>query len=107
VLRLFNRKKKTKTAGDNTESEPSAPQGNWQALLNDVEPTHDGYVEAITALNVRMISELAPLICNPKKYESCRLEALRLASAIQQEPYRSYAFQQVESLFRQRASASR
>ena len=96
MLRLFNRKKTTKAAGNNTKSEQSAPQSNWQSILNDVEPKHDSYVEAATAFNVRMISELAPLIRNPQKYESCRLKALRLTSGIQHEPYRSYAFQQVE-----------
>ena len=98
MLRLF-RKKRRKAPDKSTRSEPSASQSNWQSILNDVEPTHDGYVEAVTAFNVRMISELAPFIHDPQTYANCRLEALRLASAIQHEPYRSYAFQQVESLF--------
>ena len=67
---------------------------SWQSILSKAEASDETYREAVAALNVKIICELAPLVRDLSKYESFRHEAVDLAH------YRSFALKQVEGLQR-------
>ena len=51
----------------------------------------ESFREAVAALNVKAICELAPLVTDLSKYESFRHEAVGLALSIREGRYRSFA----------------
>jgi hypothetical protein len=75
---------------------PAAKEASWASILSRAEAS----TEAISALNVRVVVELAPLNRSPEKYEIFRREALRLASSIHDESRRTFALEQLNALFR-------
>jgi hypothetical protein len=77
-----------------------AAGANWQSILSKADAHCDRYREAVAALNVKVICELAPLVRDRSKYESFQHEAIDLAPSIQDELYRSFAINQVKELFR-------
>jgi hypothetical protein len=78
----------------------------WPAILSNAEASRETYREAVAALNVKLIRELAPLVRDPSKYESFRHEAADLALSIRDERYRTFAMKQVEGLSRRAAELS-
>ena len=73
---------------------------SWQSILSKAEASDETYREAVAALNVKIICELAPLVRDLSKYESFRHEAVDLALSIRDGHYRSFALKQVEGLQR-------
>src|SRR6187401_919967 len=73
---------------------------SWQSILRKAEASDETYREAVAALNVKVICELAPLVRDLSKYESFRHEAVGLALSIRDGRYRSFAMKQVEGLHR-------
>jgi hypothetical protein len=73
---------------------------SWQSILSKAEASDETYREAVAALNVKVICELAPLVRDLSKYESFRHEAVGLALSIRDGCYRSFAMKQVEGLHR-------
>jgi len=80
----------------------SSERFNWRAVLSKADGNRDESISAVTALNVKVICELAPLIRDRAKYERYQHEAIDLALSIRDEPYRSFAMKQVEGLSRKR-----
>jgi hypothetical protein len=78
----------------------------WPSILSNAEASRETYREAVAALNVKLIRELAPLVRDPSKYESFRHEAADLALSIRDERYRTFAMKQVEGLSRRAAELS-
>ena len=77
---------------------------HWQSILSKANGPRDKYCEAVTALNVKVICELAPLARNQSSYESFQQEAVALALSIQDELFRSFALKQVKAFFRRAAA---
>jgi hypothetical protein len=77
---------------------------SWQSILSNSDET---YREAVAALNVKVICELAPLVRDLSEYESFRHEAVGLALSIRDGRYRSFAMKQVEGLHRRTTEVSR
>ncbi len=77
---------------------------NWQSILSKANGSRDKYCEAVTALNVKIICELAPLVRDRPSYESFQQEAVALALSIQDELFRSFALKQVKAFFRRAAA---
>ena len=73
---------------------------NWQSILCKADGPRDRYCEAVAALNVKVICELAPLTRDRPSYESFQQEAVALALSIQDELLRSFALKQVKAFFR-------
>jgi hypothetical protein len=73
---------------------------SWQSILSNAEASDESFREAVAALNVKVICELAPLVTDLSKYESFRHEAVGLALSIRDGRYRSFAMKQVEGLHR-------
>jgi hypothetical protein len=96
---LFNKNKGASDVQPNSQGE-TAPGGNWRSILNKADARRETYGEAVAALNVKVICELAPLVRDRSKYESFHHEAINLALSIQDELYRSFAIKQVEGLSR-------
>jgi hypothetical protein len=80
---------------------------SWQSILSKAEASDKTYREAVAALNVKVICELAPLVRDLSKYESFRHEAVGLALSIRDGRYRSFAMKQVEGLHRRTTELSR
>jgi hypothetical protein len=80
---------------------------SWQSILSKAEASDETYREAVAALNVKVICELAPLVRDLSKYESFRHEAVGLALSIRDGRYRSFAMKQVEGLHRRTTELSR
>lgn len=55
---------------------------DWQSILSKADPPRDRYCEAVAALNVKVICELAPLVRDQPRYESFQHEAVALALSI-------------------------
>jgi hypothetical protein len=72
----------------------------WRSILSNAETNDESFREAVAALNVKVICELAPLVRDLSKYESFRHEAVGLALSIRDGRYRSFAMKQVEGLHR-------
>src|SRR5213592_3337349 len=70
----------------------------WPSILRNAEANGETYREAVAALNVKVICELAPLVRDRSKYESFRHEAADLVLSIRDERYRAFAMKQVEGL---------
>jgi hypothetical protein len=96
---LFKKNKAASEAKPQSLSEPAIGP-NWQSILNKADSGRDPYREAVTALNVKAICELAPLIQDQSKYEAFQHEASDLALSIRDEFFRSFAIKQVEGLSR-------
>jgi hypothetical protein len=79
---------------------------SWQSILSKAEASDETYREAVAALNVKVICELAPLVRDLSKYESFRHEAVGLALSIRDGRYRSFAMKQVEGLHRRTTELS-
>src|SRR4029078_6161231 len=79
---------------------------SWQSILSKAEASDETYREAVAALNVKVICELAPLVRDLSKYESFRHEAVGLALSIRDGRYRSFALEQVEGLHRRTTELS-
>ena len=79
---------------------------SWQSILSKAEASDETYREAVAALNVKIICELAPLVRDLSKYESFRHEAVDLALSIRDGHYRSFALKQVEGLHRRTTELS-
>jgi hypothetical protein len=79
---------------------------SWQSILSKAEASDETYREAVAALNVKVICELAPLVRDLSKYESFRHEAVGLALSIRDGCYRSFAMKQVEGLHRRTTELS-
>ncbi len=77
---------------------------NWQSILSKADGPRDRYCEAVAALNVKVIGELAPLTRDRPSYESFQQEAVALALSIQDELFRNFALKQVEAFFRRAAA---
>lgn len=74
----------------------TAALANWQSILSKADGPRDSYCEAVAALNVKVICELAPLTRDRPSYESFQQEAVALALSIQDEMFRSFALKQVK-----------
>ena len=83
-----------------SETCDQATERSWQSILSKAEASDETYREAVAALNVKVICELAPLVRDLSKYESFRHEAVGLALSIRDGRYRSFAMKQVEGLHR-------
>jgi hypothetical protein len=92
---LFNKHKVISEAPSKNGSEPSE-RPTWQSILSKADAGHDESVAAVTALNVRVICELAPFVRERARYESYQHEAIDLALSIRHEPYRTLAMKEVE-----------
>jgi hypothetical protein len=68
---------------------------SWQSILRKAEASDETYREAVAALNVKVICELAPLVRDLSKYESFRHEAVGLALSIRDGRYRSFAMRKL------------
>ena len=79
-----------------SEAQPPTEVANWQSISKADAP-RDRYCEAVAALNVKVICELAPLVRDRPSYESFRQEAVALAFSIQDELFRSFALKQVKA----------
>ena len=79
---------------------------SWQSILSKAEASDETYREAVAALNVKVICELAPLVRDLSKYVSFRHEAVGLALSIRDGHYRSFALKQVEGLHRRTTELS-
>ena len=79
---------------------------SWQSILSKAEASDETYREAVAALNVKIICELAPLVRDLSKYISFRHEAVGLALSIRDGHYRSFALKQVEGLHRRTTELS-
>ena len=79
---------------------------SWQSILSKAEASDETYREAVAALNVKIICELAPLVRDLSKYVSFRHEAVGLALSIRDGHYRSFALKQVEGLHRRTTELS-
>jgi hypothetical protein len=79
---------------------------SWQSILSKAEANDETYREAVAALNVKVICELAPLVRDLSKYISFRHEAVGLALSIRDGHYRSFALKQVEGLHRRTTELS-
>jgi hypothetical protein len=79
---------------------------SWQSILRKAEASDETYREAVAALNVKVICELAPLVRDLSKYESFRHEAVGLALSIRDGRYRSFAMKQVGGLHRRTTELS-
>jgi hypothetical protein len=79
---------------------------SWQSILSKAEANDETYREAVAALNVKVICELAPLVRDLSKYISFRHEAVGLALSIRDRHYRSFALKQVEGLHRRTTELS-
>jgi hypothetical protein len=77
---------------------------NWQSILSKADGPRDRYCEAVAALNVKVICELAPLTRDRPSYESFQQEAVALALSIQDELFRNFALKQVKAFFRRAAA---
>lgn len=77
---------------------------NWRSILSKADAPRDRYCEAVAALNVKVICELAPLLRARPSYESFQQAAVALALSIQDELFRSFALKQVKGLFRRAAA---
>jgi len=77
---------------------------NWQSILSKADGPPDRYCEAVAALNVKVIGELAPLNRDRPSYEIFQQEAGALALSIQDELFRNFALKQVEAFFRRAAA---
>jgi hypothetical protein len=78
----------------------SVTERSWQSILSNAEANDESFREAVAALNVKVICELAPLVRDRSRYETFRHEAVGLALSIRDERCRSYAMKQVEGLHR-------
>jgi hypothetical protein len=70
-----------------SEAQPQTPGetaaiGNWQSILSKADGPRDRYCEAVAALNVKVICELAPVRDRPS-YESFQLRPQAGEGAIQ------------------------
>jgi hypothetical protein len=63
----------------------------WQSILNKADANDESYREAVAALNVKVICELAPLVRDKSKYESFGHKAVDLALSIRDERFRDFA----------------
>ena len=82
----------------------TAAIANWQSILCKADGPPGRYCEAVAALNVKVICELAPLVRDRPSYESFQQEAVALAFSIQDELFRSFALKQVKAFFRRAAA---
>ena len=96
---LFNKNKVAREAQPQSQSEAAAG-ANWHSILSKADAGCESYREAVAALNVKLICELASLVGDRSKYESFRHEATDLALSIQDEFCGSFAIKQVEGLSR-------
>ena len=92
---LFNKHKIASEVPPENERK-SSERFNWRAVLSKADGNRDESISAVTALNVKVICELAPLIRDRAKYERYQHEAIDLALSIRDEPYRSFAMKQVD-----------
>jgi len=88
---------------------PSPPNGHAESPLN-VEakplttPNPDGKIdrETVTALNVKVVCDLAGLLPDKAKYEVTRGQAIGMALSIENGPCRTFAVNHVVGLCRRR-----
>src|SRR6185503_7744613 len=79
---------------------------SWQSILSNAEANDESFREAVAALNVKVICELAPLVRDRSRYEIFRHEAVGLALSIRDERYRNFAMKQLEGLHRRTTELS-
>jgi hypothetical protein len=96
---LLNKNKVARQAQPTSHGNGAAGD-NWQSILSRADAGRERYRDALAALNVKVICELAPLVRDRSKYESFRHEAKDLALSIQDEFCRRLAIKQVEGLSR-------
>jgi hypothetical protein len=72
--------------------------------LSKADGPRDRDCEAVAALNVKVMCELAPLARDLPSYESFQQEAVALAFSIHDELFRSFALKQVKAFFRRAAA---
>jgi len=89
------------------ERSDQVTEPSWQSILSDAEANDGSFREAVAALNVKVICELAPLVRDLSKYEGFRHEAVGLALSIRDERYRNFAMKQLEGLHRRTTELSR
>jgi hypothetical protein len=94
----------SKVETEETQSLETPAIANWQSILCKADGPRDRYCEAVAALNVKVICELAPLTRDRLSYESFQQEAVALALSIQDELFRSFALKQVKAFFRRAAA---
>ena len=70
MFSLFNRHKIPIEVPDESRSS----EINWQSILSKADGNQDHSISAVTALNVKVICELAPLVRDRAKYESYQHE---------------------------------
>ena len=97
MFRLF--KSKVESEAQPQTLGETAAIANWQSILSKADGPRDRYCEAVAALNVKVICELAPLARDRPSYESFQQEAVALALSIQDELFRSFALKQVKAFF--------
>jgi hypothetical protein len=89
MLRFFRRRQ-------NAAKQTRVALGGGGALQTDANlSSHDVARDLVTALNVRVVCELATLSKDRGNYERLRDQAIKTALAIGHDNYRSYAVQQV------------
>jgi hypothetical protein len=91
MVSLFRKSKSSSESGQQT-----AP-GHWPTILSQADGSH---LDAVAALNVRVICELGPLVRDRSKFLELQREAMALALSIQNESYRSFALSFVDELVR-------
>jgi hypothetical protein len=79
---------------------------SWQSILNNADANDESFREAVAALNVNVICELAPLVRDRSRYEIFRHEAVGLALSIRDERCRNFAMKQLEGLHRRTTELS-
>jgi hypothetical protein len=78
----------------------------WQSILSNAEANDESFREAVAALNVKVICELAPLVRDRSRYEIFRHEAVGLALSLRDGHCRNLALKQVEGLHRRTTELS-
>jgi hypothetical protein len=82
------------------ETHNPVTERTWQSILNKADANDESYREAVAALNVKVICELAPWLRDKSKYESFGRKAVDLALSIRDERFRDFAMKQIEGLSR-------
>ena len=95
---------KSTVESEETQTLETAAIANWPSILCKADGPRDSYCEAVAALNVKVICELAPLARDRLSYEIFQQEAVALALSIQDELFRSFALKQVKAFFRRAAA---
>jgi hypothetical protein len=97
MIGWFGKNKATSGSRRQTETAPH----HWRAILGRADGSH---LDAVVALNVRLICEFASLVPDRSRSLELQREAVDLALTIQNETYRRFAIRQVEALARKSAA---